>query len=166
MKTLNKFGGGFDRLISSLYIFSEVLIILLMVGVTVNVVLRYFFNRPLMGTEEVSEYFLLWLTFMGSAWVLKKDKHIRIDILTAYLRPRAQAVLYTVLSVMSAVVFIFVAWYGGLACVGYIQRDVYLPQVLSPRTGVVWSVVPFGSLLLFIQLLRNAFGTFRKSMTR
>jgi len=164
MKVLSKFGIGFDRLISSLYVFSEVLIVLLMVGVTVNVVLRYFFNKPLMGTEEVSEYFLLWLTFMGTTWVLKKDKHIRIDVLTSYLKPRTQTVLYTVLSVMSAVVFIFVAWYGGLACVGYIQRDVYLPQVLSPRTGVVWSVVPFGSLLLFIQLVRNAYGTLRKSM--
>ena len=161
MRLLSKFSAGFDRTIGSLAVLAASLIVLLMVGVSINVVMRYFFSKPIMGMEEVTEYFLLWLTFLGTAWVLRRGKHVRIDFLVDRLNPKAQAVLGVILSTIAAVVFFFIVWYGAQACVEYIQRDVYLPQVLRPRKGIVWAIIPVGSFILAIQFLRNTYGYLR-----
>jgi TRAP-type C4-dicarboxylate transport system permease small subunit len=160
MKLLNKLGASFDYIISSAAVFSGALVILLMLGVVANVTGRSF-GSSIVGVEEVSEYFLLWLTFAGTAWVLKRGKHVKIDVLTNYLPSKAQAVLNVILSIIAAVIFLFIAWYGFLTIADYIQRGVYMPQILRLPKGIVWAIVPLGSLLLAIQSLRNVYNGFR-----
>lgn len=161
MKLTSKFSAGFDGIVVSLAVLAAALCVLLMLGVSINVVLRYFFDKPLLGMETVSEYFLLWLTFLGTAWVLKRGKHVRIDIAVNRLNPKTQAELNIILSIIGAVIFLFITWYGAIACWDYIQRGVWLPQILRPRKGIVWAIVPIGSFVLAIQFLRNAYGYLR-----
>ena len=161
MKLVSKFSAGFDGIINSLAVFAAALCVLLMLGVSINVVLRYFFSKPLLGTETVSEFFLLWLTFLGTAWVLKRGKHVRIDIAVNRLNPKTQTVLNLILSIIGAVIFFFIVWYGAIACWDYVQRGVWLEMILRPPKGIAWSAVPIGSFILAIQFLRNAYGYLR-----
>jgi len=161
MKLVSKFSAGFDGIVDSLAVFAASLCVLLMLGVSMNVVLRYFFNKPLLGTETVSEFFLLWLTFLGAAWVLRRGKHVRIDILVNRLNPKTQTVINLILSIIGAVIFFFIVWYGAIACWDYIQRGVWLPVILRPLKGIAWSAIPIGSFILAIQFLRNAYGYLR-----
>ncbi|MDO9123804.1 MAG: TRAP transporter small permease subunit, partial [Deltaproteobacteria bacterium] len=41
----------------------------LVVIVCIDLALRYFFNAPLLWGTEVTEIFLLYITFLGTAWV-------------------------------------------------------------------------------------------------
>jgi TRAP-type C4-dicarboxylate transport system permease small subunit len=66
---------------------------LLFVGMTLaicaEVLLRYGFTSPILWVVEPSEYALLWITFLGAAWVLRHGGHVRVDILLQYLSPAA-----------------------------------------------------------------------------
>ena len=160
MILLHRISVVLDRIVLGGALFSTALILLLMLGVVANVSSRSF-GHPIMGMEEVSEYFILWMTFAGAAWVLKRGKHVRIDVFVVYLNPRAQAILYAVLLVITAVIFGFIVWTGAIYSYASIRDNVYLPQVLRPNRGIVWAIIPAGSLLLVIQLLKNAYEGFR-----
>lgn len=166
MKLLNKLGTSLDRIIDFAAVFSGALIVILMVSTVANVSGRYF-GYPIIGMEEVSEYFLLWLTFSGAAWVLRMGKHVRIDVISNFLPPKAKIVLLNiVLSIIAAVIFLFIAYYGAASCWDYIQRGVYLPQILRPLKGVVYAIIPAGSLLLSIQSLRDVYNGFKSFRRR
>ena len=161
MKLVSKFSAGFDGIIVSLAVLAAAMCVLLMLGVSTNVVLRYFFDKPILGMETVCEFFLLWLTFLGTAWVLKRGKHVRIDLAVNRLTPKAQTVLNIILSIIGAVIFLFIVWYGAIACWDYIQRGVWLPMILRPLKGIAWAIIPIGSFVLAVQFLRNAYGYLR-----
>jgi TRAP-type C4-dicarboxylate transport system permease small subunit len=58
--------------------------------ITVQVVLRYLLQVPLMGVEEMSTLFGLWLYFAGLALVSVTDSHIRGGFFLAFLSARAK----------------------------------------------------------------------------
>lgn len=49
--------------------------------VNLNVITRYFFNRPLFWAEEVSTGLFVWTVFVGSAYAFRKHAHLGVDIL-------------------------------------------------------------------------------------
>ena len=52
------------------------LLILLVVITSAQVVMRYAFNSPLIWSEELARWLLIWLTFTGSALALKHRQHL------------------------------------------------------------------------------------------
>ena len=63
-------------------LFAEIAIIILVLCATsicADVLLRYFFGRPLMGSTELTEYALVYITFLGAAWGVARGAHIDID---------------------------------------------------------------------------------------
>jgi TRAP-type C4-dicarboxylate transport system permease small subunit len=50
-----------------------------------QVVTRYGFNHPLTWPEEFSTLLMVWMTFAGAGYLLKKRMHIEIDFLTNFL---------------------------------------------------------------------------------
>src|SRR3954452_12145325 len=48
--------------------------------ICVDVLLRYAFNRPLVGGIEIIEYALVYITFLGASWAVPRGAHIDIDV--------------------------------------------------------------------------------------
>ena len=63
----------FDRFLDVSPVISGIIIVLIMLAVCANVIMRYFLNRPIVGIDEISEYLLLFITFIGSAWLLREE---------------------------------------------------------------------------------------------
>ena len=55
----------FDRFLDVSPVISGIIIVLIMLAICVNVIMRYFLNRPIAGIDEISEYLLLFITFIG-----------------------------------------------------------------------------------------------------
>ena len=91
MRFLKKLVYFFDWLLNSLSFLTGAIIFIVMMTVCLNVLMRYAFNRPIMGVEEITEYLLLLITFIGSAWLLREEGHVGVDILMVRLSPRMQA---------------------------------------------------------------------------
>ena len=56
------------------YLCAALLIVIVLVIFT-NVIARYFFNAPLRGSDELSQYVFLWLSYLGALAALIRGRH-------------------------------------------------------------------------------------------
>ena len=155
MNTPKRGGTLLDRVVGAFAIVAGILVVYTLCSVCLEVVLRYFFNRPQVWVIETAEYALLFITFLGAAWVLRNEGHVKVDLLINQLRPRAQTAINTVTSIVSAAVCLILTWYTGQLAFDHLQRGVVSEKMLTFPKGVLLAVIPVGCFLLFIQFLRR-----------
>lgn len=81
------------------------LLAVIFVAFILQIVLRYVFNWPVGWTTELSLVAWLWLVLWGAAFVLRDHEEIRIDFITANIRPRARMAFGLVGSICVVVLF-------------------------------------------------------------
>lgn len=166
MKLLVKVGIIFDRINDLLLILAGVLVIFMMISIGVDVALSHFLRRPIFWVLEISEYSLLYIPFLAAAWVLKREGHVKNDLLLSRVDPRTQFLLNVITSFIAAVVCLILAWYGVKATWYLFQLGYAMPTPLRVPKFIIVAVVPVGFFLVFIQFLRRAYdylGSWRAS---
>ncbi len=122
-----------------------------MVGLVVaNVFCRYVLNFSVIWAEEVSQYLMVWITFLGAGLALRQGRHVAVEMLQDRLaaQPRRQLrrgvllALFAFLATTVVLGFRF-AWFA---------RDMATP-VLNIPLGIPYLAVPIGALLAAIHLL-------------
>jgi C4-dicarboxylate transporter, DctQ subunit len=123
-------------------------------AICAGVVLRYGFNRPLAWVDEISEYALLWMTFLGSSWVLRQGGHVRVDILMQFFSSAALrrcGLLSAAAGILAALVLVVfgvdVTWTAAL-------RGSFKSTGLDLPTWMVIIIIPLGGLLLLFRFAR------------
>ena len=158
MKWLRVLARIFDRATNIAAFIAAALIMFIMIAVSTDVAMRYLFNRPMIWTVDVTRIMLLYITFLGTTWVLKRGGHIKVDILFSRLSPRNQSVVGILSSVIGIILCLVFVWYGTQVTWDYFQRGVRLYTELQPLRAPILAVVPVGSFLLLTQFLRNLYG--------
>jgi C4-dicarboxylate transporter DctQ subunit len=138
-----------------------ILMMFSLIGVCVDVVMRYFFNRPIPGVLQFSEYILLYIPFLAAAYVLREDSHIRIDIILNKLSLRAQSLLNMVTSILGFLVLLILSYYGTRITLEYCQRKVPTLEHYKIPEFLVIMVIPVGTFLFAIQFIRKAYNHYR-----
>lgn len=159
MKLLNAI---LDGTIDVLAVFGRVLIVLVMLVVSADVVMRYFFNSPMFWVLESTQYALVFILFLSAAWVLRNEGHVKMDLIINRLNPRAQHRVNIITSILAAIVCLIITWYGAKMAWTFIQIDYLYPGSLVIPAYLLVAVIPIGSFLLFIQFLRRAYGYLEK----
>jgi len=133
-------------------------VLLMAVILVVNVIMRGF-GSSLAATEELSQFLMYFITFLGTSYAARKGMHIRMSMLSDAVRPAAQKALCLIVSLLTAVILLYVAW----LCYRYVMKIGSLNRV-SPILGwpvqYIWIIMPIGMFLTSIQYLlafvRNA----------
>ncbi|MDA8125181.1 MAG: TRAP transporter small permease [Deltaproteobacteria bacterium] len=154
-----------DRILTAFMVIAGVLCILMMLGISVEVVTRYFWNIPILGMLEASEMAMLYIAFLSAAWVLKKEAHVNMDLINSYLPPRALAILNVLLSLVGAAIAFVLLWYGAKVTIGVFLDGTNMPGNMDINKGYQLMIIPLGSLLLFIQFLRRACGFWKNAQS-
>lgn len=118
---------------------------LMALAASLQVVSRYVFNDPIVGTEEVALTCAVWLTFLGAAVVSRDRLHIALDLLTERLAPRGAAALRAISSLASAAFAVLILVYGIKLTTfahGFETSALRLPS------SVVVSALPVGAVML------------------
>jgi len=89
---------------AALILFSLVLI------TCVDVVGRYFLDRPLTGAFELTEVLLAALVFAALPLTTERREHVEVDLLTTALGPRARQLLSAFAGLFSAALLATFAW--------------------------------------------------------
>ena len=131
------------------------LLIFIMLSVCMEVILRSFFNRPQIWVTEVTECLLLYITFLGTAWLLREEGHVRVDVILNRLKPKTTAFLGIISSIIGVLVSITLTIYGFNVTWDYFQRGIYTPTALEIPVYLILLIIPIGSLMLFIQFIRR-----------
>lgn len=155
-------GTIFDRVIGALFYLACILLAFSMLSVNVEIFYRFFVGKAQLWVVEVSEYILLIMTFLGAAWVLKKDGHVRMDVLVNRLEPRAQLTLNIITSAVGAIFCLVIVWYGTDVTWDNYQRGTTFYKAVGFPKAPIMAAIPIGSFLLFIQFLRRTRGYLMK----
>ncbi len=156
MKATEKLASVFDTLLDFTSFLVGSVILFLMLAVSLNVLLRYIFDRPISGVEEITEYFLLFVTFIGAAWLLRDEGHVTVDILMGMLTPKKQALLNSVSSMVGIIISSTLLWYGGRVTLSSFREEAYFSSILEFPKAPIFGIIPIGSLLLLVQFVRRA----------
>ena len=150
-------GRVFDRIEDALAVLAAGLIVFALVSVTVDVVSRYFFNRPLTWVFEITEYILLFVPCLGMAWLARHDGHVMIDILTSRLSIRSRAALAGVIAALTGFVCGFIAWWGAVATLESYKARAIIENALQTPQYVIYAAIPVGFGLCAIEFMRKVF---------
>jgi len=92
-KMLTRAGTGFDFILNTLAGIAGFLIVFATLSVGISVVMRYFFNSPVSWVTEICEYILLYITFLVAAWVLRKEGHVKMDLIIDQFKSRVKIII-------------------------------------------------------------------------
>ena len=120
------------------------------VFVLIQIVSRYIFRSPLLFTEEVSRYSYVWVCFFGMSMATKLENHIRIELVFAFVKGRAQNVIDMLLNLMS------LGLYAVLVVIGFNYTRSNVVQ-LSPAMEIskawIYASLPLGALFSVIRMV-------------
>jgi C4-dicarboxylate transporter DctQ subunit len=154
---LTKAGTVFDRLLDLFAILAGAIISFITVSVCAGILSRYFLNRPMSWVVEISEYGLLYITFLVAAWVLKQEQHVSVDLVYSRLSPRNQAIAGIFTSVAAAIVFFIINLYGFKVTKGQFDAKYFTPSILEAPKFAITLIIPVGTFLLLLQIIRKIY---------
>jgi C4-dicarboxylate transporter DctQ subunit len=104
---------------------------------------------------QFNEYALLWITFLATAWILFKDKHVSIQILSERLSERGQKILVLIQSAMGLGLCSILCYFGSYTTLEQYSRKVINVQAVDVPQALVIMIIPIGFFLLSLQFLRK-----------
>ena len=134
------------------------MILPLMLLTFADVMLRSFFNKPIPGTFEISQYILAVFILLGAAYTQQVKGHVGVDFVTSRLSPRLRAICEIFTTLLSLFIIAVVVWQGWV--VG-IEEKAVSDQLRIPQYPFK-VLVAVGGLLLWLELLMDLFGSFGK----
>jgi TRAP-type C4-dicarboxylate transport system permease small subunit len=90
--------------------FATLAIVLL---ISYDVTMRYFFNEPQVFVDEVASFLEVLVIFGGAAYTFRAGGHVRVDLVTGWLRPTARAWLRLVTLLIGVAFLAIVIWVTG-----------------------------------------------------
>lgn len=141
------------RFIYYLGIFSGFVLLSILALMSAEVIFRYAFNMPILGTVEISSYLLVIFAFTGIAFTQSQRGHINIEIVTQCLPRRVSYVLRIVTLILSLAVFVVITWQTALGFWKSWEMQEVRWGALPLPVWPVKFVITFGSLVLCLQFL-------------
>lgn len=165
MKLITVFNKAFDRIILVLAVISAILLAFIMVTVCTDVVMRYFLSKPMHWVLEITEYCILWMTLLGTTWVLSKEWHVVMDLLISQIKPGITNILNIITSIVGLAVCMLLTYYGIKVVLDVYQRKLLLSTILTPPAYLLFLIIPIGFFLLTIQFIRRTINLIIKRRT-
>lgn len=124
-----------------------------------QVAARYVFRSPIAWTEELARFVLIWLAFMGAAFVMGEGRHITVDVVSRMLSRRGRLALECVSSV-AVLVACAMLLPAGLAFARQ-MGSVRSPALQIPMSWWYWAAGA-GFVLLALHTLANLIAAIRR----
>lgn len=147
-------------------VIAAVMIIFMMFAICYAVTTRFLWNEPIPWVVEVSSYLMLYITFLGMAWLQGKNGHVRIDLFTSRMSNRTTALLDGFTSLGGLAVGLVLAWKGTAVTIDYFQRDVTVIGILNTPQYVLMGIIPIGGALLLLQFILRTLRSFRTALRK
>ncbi|MGN1038090.1 MAG: TRAP transporter large permease subunit [Mailhella sp.] len=145
---------SFTKIVSRWLSYIGMAVLFAMISLTfLDVFLRYFFSRSIIGTVEITSLMMVITVFSCIAWTQDMNSHVTMDIITSKLKDGPRAALASVTTMWSFITIALCAWCIFL----YGMKTGSNTQVL--RIPLRYSILftAFGFSMLALVLLRDLF---------
>ena len=119
-------------------------------SISVDVLLRYVFGRPTIWITEVSTYLFLYVIYLGTAYTLQRDLHIKVTFLLDVIGKRTQRIIDLVTSILAIVFTVVLLWQTSLMTWSAIKGKWTSPTALNAPYTYIYIVMVIGSFLLLL----------------
>ena len=148
----------FDRaVVPALGCVCAVLMFCLMLLTCVDVVGRYFFNKPVTGGFEMTEMLLAALIFAGLPLVTLRGDHITVDLLDPLIPDRLFRAQHVIATAIGVACTAYLAWRLGLRAGELASRGETTSELAFPIAWLAWAMsvlMALTSAALVIVMLR------------
>ena len=130
--------------------------ILLMAGLTIlNVGCRSMLGFSLAFTEEVSQFCIIIVCFVGLSYAASKGRHIRMTAIYDQLSPSIRKTFMVAISASTALILLVMSWYAVQYVVTVYELGGIYPTLRVPFY-VVYAIAPVGLFLAGMQYALTA----------
>ncbi len=138
------------------------LAVLMVVVVFANVILRYVFGKGVLALQDMSWYVFGVMYWLGAAYALKNDRHVRVDIFYVNMKPKQQAWINFLGSI-----FLLIPWciLGVLISISFVESSFRVLETTPdpgglPARWILKAIIPLGFIFLLIQGMSLVFSSF------
>lgn len=117
--------------------------------VFVNVVCRYIFNFSIIWAEELSQYLMIWITYLGAGLALREGRHVAVEMLQDLL-PRGLRRLVRAALAAAMLGFLAVLAVLGVRIAAFTWTQE--TPVLNLPTGLPYLAIPVGAAVMAVHL--------------
>lgn len=145
--------GGLDGVIARLEaVILAYGVLLMFLNTFGNVIGRYVFGQSLYFTEELNQFLIVLVTFVGLGYATRRGRHIRMSAFYDTLGDRARKGLMIVICLSTAAVMAWLAWVAWTYVVSVANTGRVTPALRVPLyLTYLW--VPLGFAITAIQYL-------------
>ncbi|OIJ14044.1 TRAP transporter small permease protein [Anaerobacillus arseniciselenatis] len=141
---------------SLLVIFSVIMVVV----IALQVFMRFVLGSSLAWSEELARYCFIWLVYIGISYGVKKQRHIKVDVVLIMLKDKLKVVLSIIANIifLGFALFVIIYGYGVAAKVlawGQVSPALHMPM------GLVYMATPVGMGLTAIRLIQQLIKQFK-----
>jgi TRAP-type C4-dicarboxylate transport system permease small subunit len=133
---------------------NQAIVVALMASMAVlvflNVLTRYLFNHSIIWVEELTQYQMIWVAYLGAGLALREGRHVAVDSLQDLLPGAARTLVRTLVASALAVFLLVLAVLGfQIAAFTWNQET----PVMNVPTGLPYLAIPLGAAAWLLHLL-------------
>lgn len=151
-----------SRLLSIIEKTEKALLTLLVLGMialaTLQILLRNIFSGGFAETEPLLRLMVLWLGLLGAITASRNNKHIAIDVLTRYLRPRSATLSRALSALVVVIITGILAWYSGKFV--WLEYEAGSRGLAGMPAWVTQIILPVAFSLMALRYLINSWKEF------
>ena len=156
-------GRLFEGLNTALAVLAGLILLFMTLSISTSILARAWDIPFPIWIVQFNEYGLLWLTFLATAWVLQRGRHVSIDLLTRKARGRCNRFLDLVRNVVCGGFCAVLGWQSTAVVWDHFQRGIVDVKGIDVPKYLILVVIPVGFLLLALQFFRNMVTSLEKS---
>lgn len=134
--------------------FLVVLSSVMVVVIAAQVFMRYILTYSLPWSEELARYCFIWIVYIGISYGIKRQRHIKVDILLLVLKGKAKIVLHIIANLIFFAFACFVVIYGYDVAARLLQFGQTSPALNLP-IGLVYLATPVGMALASVRIIQQ-----------
>lgn len=142
----------------TLFSLCVVIMVILVIDVSWQVLSRYALGSPSTFTDEAARYLMVWMTFLGGAYMFGCNGHLCVTSIRDRLPPKVQKAVFVLTYVLITAFAILVMIYGSQRL---ITRTIAQP---SPSLGIpmgwFYSILPISAVCIVVYMILNLIEVF------
>lgn len=146
LKLINSITAKFEKIALSLSI------ILMMINTTANAIGRYAFNQSIYFSEELNQFLMVAVTFIGLAYAVRNGRNIRMTAIYDAASHKYKKIMMTIIALCTSVLM-FVLAYEAYAYVMHLKEINRQSPALQIQMYLIYLVVPIGFFMAGLQFL-------------